>query len=88
MTRDELKRNLEEFATGLTIMADRDAKDDAVAGLLRKVREALEFRVETDLLEHTRGFDPQRALLDRERAARIRRTTGELRPVESAGAIR
>lgn len=78
MTRDELKQHLEDFATGLTLMADCDAKDAAVAEMLRKIQEALTFRVEADLLEGLRDFDPQQALARREVQARIRRTTGEL----------
>ena len=78
MTRDELKRHLEDFAMSLTLMTDCDAKDAAVAEMLRKIQEALSFRVETDLLDRCRTFDPQEALLNREVAARVRRTTGDL----------
>jgi hypothetical protein len=78
MTRDELKHHLEDFATSLTLMADCDAKDAAVAEMLRKIQEALTFRVEADMLEGLREFDPQQALVRREVQARIRRTTGEL----------
>ena len=78
MTRDELKNLLEDFATSLTLMADCYAKDAAVAEMLRKIQEALTFRVETDMAEQLRAFDPQEALLRREVAARIRRTTGDL----------
>src|SRR5829696_8170614 len=78
MTRDELKQHLEDFATGLTLMADCDAKDAAVAEMLHKIQEALTFRVEMDMLDELRDFNPQEALVRREVEARIRRTTGEL----------
>ena len=55
MTRDELKRHLEDFATGLTLMADCDAKDAAVAEMLRKIQEALVRREVQARIRRTTG---------------------------------
>lgn len=84
MTRDEMKQHLEDFATSLTLMADRDAKDLIVADVLVKLKEVLNFRAEADFLEHCQSFDPREALARRELQARIRRTTGDLKPVGAA----
>lgn len=78
MTRDELKQHLSDMANGLSLMADCDAKDIAVAEVLTKLREALGHRTEIEFLVHCQSFDPHEALLRREHAARVRRVTGEL----------
>ncbi len=78
MTREELKQHLSDMANGLSIMADCDAKDIAAAEVLMKLREALAHRTEVEFLMHCRSFDPHEALLRRERAAQVRRVTGEL----------
>lgn len=78
MTREELKQHLADMANGLSIMADCDAKDIAAAEVLMKLRESLAHRTEAEFLLHCRSFDHHEALLRRERAAQVRRVTGEL----------
>lgn len=78
MTRDDLKQHLTNMANGLSLMADCDSKDIAVAEVLTKLREALGHRTEVEFLLHCQSFDPHEALLRRERAAHVRRVTGEL----------
>lgn len=78
MTREELKQHLVDMANGLSLMADCDAKDIAAAEVLMKLRESLAQRTEVEFLLHCRSFDSHEALLRRERAAHVRRVTGEL----------
>jgi len=78
MTRDELKQHLMNMANGLSLMADSDVKDLAAAEALRALHDALASRTEVEFLAHCRTFDPHEALLRREHAAFVRRTTGQL----------
>ena len=78
MTRDELKQHLQNMANSLSLMADCDAKDIAAAEVLMKLRESLAHRTEVEFLLHCQSFDHHETLLRRERAAHVRRVTGDL----------
>ena len=80
MTRSELKTHLLDLATSLSLMADRDAKDHAVADILQMLGDVLSFRTEREFAEHCRRFDSHEALARLDEESRARRKTGPLGP--------
>ena len=78
MTRTEITTFLADFAASLEMMADRDAKDTAVARALRSLCDAVAHRTELEFAEHCGVFDPREVLGRLDRESRERRESGPL----------